>query len=107
MKLGALRIGKTFCYISADECRRKVVLASVDNKYAPSYEEDFTHFSYIEDLGTGEMLSIEGASRKKTILNILKSQLEDPYTYLSRKRGHFILIMQLSILPTVEKAYYY
>ena len=41
------------------------------------------------------------------VYRALLTQLNEPYSVLSLRSGHMILIMQLNILPTVEKAYYY
>lgn len=38
---------------------------------------------------------------------MLKSQIDDPYSLLSRNSGNLLVIFQINILPTVEKAYYY
>jgi hypothetical protein len=48
-----------------------------------------------------------GAETKQTIYNIVRTQLVDPELVLSRKSGQALLVFQVNILPTVEKAYYY
>ena len=48
LQLGAFRLGKTVLYIDADQHTRRVLLASVDSKYAPNCEEFTTYLSYTE-----------------------------------------------------------
>ena len=61
------------------------MFASVDSKLAPCSEESFTHFSYAENINTGEVVPPSGSYHKKSIVNALLGQLRDPYTVLSLK----------------------
>ena len=79
----------------------------MDSKIAPNFEEALACFSYVENIETGEILPFNSLNRKKTVSNILSTQIKDPYSLLSLKEGHNLVIFQLNILPTVEKAYYY
>lgn len=53
------------------------------------------------------MLTADGNASKQAIYNVLLTQVSDPYNLLSRRWHHLLLILQVNILPTVEKAYYY
>ena len=84
-----------------------MLLVSVDSKSCPNFEDSLANFSYLENTETGETLPANGRDNKKAIRNLLSAQLKDPLSVLSLKEGHRLLVFQLNILPTVEKAYYY
>jgi hypothetical protein len=107
LKLGALRLGKTVLYMSADRHTRKVILLSVDSKITPNFEEQTANLSYIEDVYNGTIMPGNGCANRQTIFNILNMHLEDPNIVLSRKDKHLLMIFEVNILPTAEKAYYY
>jgi hypothetical protein len=65
------------------------------------------HYSYVEDLSIKECYHGASYGDKQAVYNILRSQVADPFTLLSRSDGNLLVIFQLNILPTVEKAYYY
>jgi hypothetical protein len=107
LKVGALRLGKTFLYVEASAAERRVMLMSADGRFAPNFEDSAMHYSYVESVGTGECFHGASFGDKLAIANVLRSQVADPYVLLSRTAGNLLVIFQLNILPTVEKAYYY
>lgn len=80
---------------------------SADSRFAPKFEDSAMHYSYVERVETGECFYGDSFGSKQVVANILRSQLDDPFSVLSRTEGNLLLIFQLNILPTVEKAYYY
>jgi hypothetical protein len=59
------------------------------------------HYSYVETVQTGECFFGGSFGSKQAVVNILRSQLADPFTILSRTEGNLLLIFQLNILPTM------
>jgi hypothetical protein len=107
LTLGALRLGKTFLYVSADGHSRRVMLASADSKFVPGFEESPARLSYVEGLGQGEGMAGETVAVKQAVYDVLLTQLVEPFEVLSLRQGHLLLVIQLNVLPTVEKAFYY
>ena len=47
IKVGSLRLGKTFIFVNVNETTKKVLLMSVDSKYSPKVEERYVCYSYV------------------------------------------------------------
>ena len=58
------------------------------------------YYSYVEDISTGYIYPANGEHKKNIIINILRSQVEDPYKLLSRRSGNILVIFQINIFPT-------
>lgn len=72
-------------YIEADKHTRRVLLASVDSKYAPNCEEYPTYLAYSEPIDNNfkENKFSRDSGIKDIIYRVLLTQLNEPYSVLS------------------------
>lgn len=105
IKLGSLRIGKTFLLISSD-CRfRYIYLMSAQSRISPHFDEAYIYYCYIENLELQRIQSEEGIKQRHYILNILKQYLVTPETVLETQHNNLLLIFQPKMVLSAQRQF--
>lgn len=93
--------GKEGIVTSSDKGKGIVRKSDLPNKDVPGIAHTVTTHT------TGPTPFPCSSTAKGAIYRMLLTQLVDPWSVLSLKEGQLLMVFQLNILPTVEKAYYY
>lgn len=105
LKLGSLRLGKTFLLISSDTRHRYTYLLSAESRITPHFDEAYIYYSYIENLGLQRIETEEGMKQRQLILNILKTYMSNPEIVLSIEGRSMLLIFEPRVMMSSEKEY--
>lgn len=105
LKLGSLRLGKTFLLISSDSRYRYTYLLSAESRITPHFDEAYIYYSYIENLGLQRIETEEGMKQRQLILNILKTYLSNPEIVLSIEGKSVLLNFEPRVMMSSEKEY--
>ena len=106
LKLGALRLGKTFIFVSVDGDKRRVFLFSADSLIISHYDEIYEYFAYEERIADDYVFTQEGIMHKKFIMNQLESYLPKPNDLICSIQSYGLVIFDNNLIMTSEKIYY-
>lgn len=103
LKMGCIRLGKGFLYVSY--LNNFIRVAMVTPKNRPGQEFVYVCYNYIEELPTGAFLTARGAENKAHILSVCRTLIK-PNVLTTIQDRHKLYIFELRELQTKEGNYY-